>query len=236
MAPAPVPRVSHVTEKAWVAWSTGKDSLWALHVARQSGALHIAGLLTTVTETYQRVSMHAVREALLDAQAASLGLPVHRVLLPSPCSDEQYSAAMLRALERARAEGVTRMVFGDLFLEEVRAYREQRLSGTGMEPVFPLWGRNTGGLAREMIAGGVRAYVTCLDPRVTPREMAGSAFDTAFVERLPPDIDPCGENGEFHTFAWDGPGFSQAIPVQIGETLEREGFVFTDLLPAVTMG
>jgi len=213
-----------------VAWSTGKDSLWALHVARQMGTLEIAGLLTTVTETYQRVSMHAVRDELLDAQASSLRLPVYRVLISSPCSDEQYRVAMREAMGRARDAGVTRIIFGDLFLEDVRAYREERLRGTGIEPVFPLWGSNTRDLAEEMIEAGVQAYVTCLDPRVMPREMAGRAFDRAFLDELPEGVDPCGERGEFHTFVWNSPDFRRPIPVAVGQTVEREGFVFTDVL------
>jgi uncharacterized protein (TIGR00290 family) len=216
--------------KAWVAWSSGKDSLWALHVARRSPDLSITGLLTTITEPYRRVSMHAVREELLEAQAASLGLPLHRVYIPAPCSDEEYSAAMRGALESACGQGVARMIFGDLYLEDVRAYREQRLAGTGIDPVFPLWNSDTSELAREMIAGGVRAYVTCLDPRVMPREMSGRAFDASFLDALPEGIDACGERGEFHTFAWDGPGFPQPVPVAVGETMERDGFVFSDLV------
>ena len=218
--------------KAWAAWSSGKDSLWALHVARQSGELEVVGLLTTITGTYARVSMHGVREELLEAQARALGLPVHRVLIPAQCSNEEYEAAMDRAVAEARAAGVRKMIFGDLFLPDVRAYRESRLKGTGIDPDFPLWGRNTAELAREMIAGGVRVYLTCLDPRKLPREMAGRAFDLSFLNDLPPDVDPCGENGEFHTFAWDGPGFARSIEVTVGETVEREGFVFTDVLPA----
>jgi uncharacterized protein (TIGR00290 family) len=222
--------MSDSRQKAWVAWSSGKDSLWALSVARRRPDLNVTGLLTTVTEPYHRVSMHAVREELVEAQAASLGLPLHRVYIPSPCSDEQYSTAMRSALDVAQEQGVTRMMFGDLYLEDVRAYREQRLAGTGIDPVFPLWNSNTGELAREMIAGGVRAYLTCLDPRVMPREMAGRAFDADLLDALPPGIDACGERGEFHTFAWDGPGLSQPVPVTVGETVEREGLIFTDLV------
>jgi uncharacterized protein (TIGR00290 family) len=218
--------------KSWVAWSSGKDSLWALHVARQSGELEVVGLLSTVTATYARVSMHGVREELLEAQARALGLPVHRVRIPAQCSNEEYEAAMARAVAEARAAGVQKMIFGDLFLADVRAYRESRLKGTGIAPEFPLWGRHTAELAREMIAGGVRAYLTCLDPRKLPREMAGRAFDLDFLNDLPPDTDPCGENGEFHTFAWDGPGFSSPLEVSVGETVEREAFVFTDVVPA----
>lgn len=215
--------------RAWVAWSSGKDSLWALHLARQSPDLEVVGLQTTITETYGRVSMHGVREALLQAQAAAFGLPLHAVLIPAPCSDEIYQSLMRRSLEEAVAAGVSRIVFGDVALDGVRAYREERLSEMGMEAVFPLWGRDAAALAREMIRGGLRAYVTCLDPRKLPRRLAGRPFDGRFLRDLPPGTDRLGENGEFHTFAWDGPGFAYPLPVRVGDTVEREGFLFTDL-------
>lgn len=218
--------------KAWVAWSSGKDSLWALHRIRRSPDLEVVGLLTTITETYGRVSMHGVRETLLQAQAAALGLPLHSVLIPTPCSNEAYDDLMGRTLAQARELGVTEVVFGDISLADIRAYREARMAEADMQAVFPLWGMDSASLARDMIEAGVRAYLTCLDPRVLPRDMAGRAFDRDFLERLPDGVDPCGENGEFHTFAWDGPGFSHPIPVRVGETLERDGFVFTDVLPA----
>lgn len=216
--------------QAWVAWSSGKDSLWALHTARQSPDLQVAGLLTTVTDTYQRVSMHGVRERLLEMQAAALGLPLHIARIPTPCSNETYRAVMGQAVAEAKRLGVTRMVFGDLFLEDIRAYREQQLAGTGLEPVFPLWGRDTRGLAEEMIAGGLRAYVTCLDPRKVSRELAGQSYDLDLLAKLPDGVDPCAENGEFHTFAWDGPGFARPLAVRVGEVVEREGFVFADMV------
>ncbi len=218
--------------KALVAWSSGKDAAWALHEARRGGALEVVGLLTTVTSEFARVSMHAVREALLDRQAASLGLPCRKVLIPWPCANEVYEAEMARAMADARAAGVTRVVFGDLFLEDVRAYREQKLAGTGIEPVFPLWGRDTGRLAREMMDGGLRATITCVDPRRLGAAFAGRAYDAALLAELPPDVDPCGERGEFHTFAWAGPMFARPVPVAGGEVVTREGFVFADLLPA----
>ncbi len=216
--------------KAWVAWSSGKDSLWALHCIRRSAEIEVAGLLTTVTESYGRVSMHGVREVLLHAQAAALGLPLHTVLIPTPCSEEAYDVLMGRTLAQARGLGVTKVVFGDVSLADVRAHRETRMAEVDMEAVFPLWGMDAASLAREMIEAGVRAYLTCLDPRVVPREMAGGVFDRDLVDRLPDGVDPCGENGEFHTFAWDGPGFPHPIPVRVGETIERDGFVFTDVL------
>jgi uncharacterized protein (TIGR00290 family) len=218
--------------KAWIAWSSGKDSLWALHAARESNDLQVVGLLTTITETYERVSMHGVREKLLEMQAEALGLPLYKALIPTPCSNETYEAVMARAVEDAERAGVTRMIFGDLFLQDVRAYRERQLAPTGIEPRFPLWGRNTRTLAQEMIEGGLRAYVTCLDPRKLGREFAGRSYDLEFLSQLPEDVDSCAENGEFHTFAWNGPGFAHALDVRVGDTVEREGFVFTDVVPA----
>ncbi|HET9599105.1 MAG TPA: hypothetical protein VFP65_26265 [Anaeromyxobacteraceae bacterium] len=218
--------------RALVAWSSGKDSAWALREVRRRGELEVVGLLTTVTDAFARVSMHAVREALLEAQAAALGLPCRKVRIPWPCPNDRYEAEMGRALAEARDEGVTRVVFGDLFLADVRAYREARMAGTGLEPAFPLWGRDTASLARDMIAGGLRAVLTCVDPRQLDRGFAGRAYDAALLEALPAGVDPCGERGEFHTFAWDGPGFSAPIPIARGEVVEREGFVFADLLPA----
>ena len=216
--------------KALLAWSSGKDSAWALHELRREGALDVVGLLTTVTSTYGRVSMHAVREELLDRQAAAVGLPCTKVRIPWPCPNERYEAEMAAALAAARAEGVTRVAFGDLFLEDVRAYREQKLAGTGIEPVFPLWGRDTRTLAREMVEGGLRATLTCVDPRALDRRFAGRTFDAALLAELPASVDPCGERGEFHSFAWAGPMFAAPIAVTPGEVVEREGFVFADLL------
>jgi uncharacterized protein (TIGR00290 family) len=218
--------------KAVVAWSSGKDSAFALHVARKAGDVEIAGLLTTVTSTFARVSMHAVREELLDLQAQALGLPVRKVAIPWPCPNEQYEREMARALEAERARGVTRVIFGDLFLADIRAYRESRLAGTGIEPAFPLWGRDTRALAHEMLASGLRAIVTCVDPRQLDRAFAGRQLDETFLAELPESVDPCGEKGEFHTFAWAGPMFRTPLSVTAGEVVERDGFVFADLLAA----
>jgi uncharacterized protein (TIGR00290 family) len=215
--------------KAWIAWSSGKDSAWALHLARQAGEVEVVGMLATVTETYARVSMHGVREELLEAQAEAVGLPLVRVLIPAPCSNEVYEAAMGAALGKAKAQGVSHVIFGDLFLEDLRVYREKRMAEIGMTPLFPLWKMDTAALAREMLAAGLRAYLTCIDPRKLPEELAGHAFDLELLSKLPAGVDPCGENGEFHTFAWSGPMFKQPIPVRRGETLLREGFLFTDL-------
>ncbi len=218
--------------KAIVAWSSGKDSAWALHEVQRAEGAEVVGLLTTVTETFARVSMHAVREELLDRQAAGLGLPCRKVRIPWPCPNEIYEARMAEALADARAAGVSRVVFGDLFLRDIRAYREARLAGTGLEPLFPLWERDTRRLAHEMLDGGLAAVITCVDPRKVDRSLAGRPFDAALLAALPPGVDPCGENGEFHTFAWSGPMFAAPIPIATGEVVEREGFVFADVLPA----
>jgi uncharacterized protein (TIGR00290 family) len=218
--------------KAWVAWSSGKDSAWALHVARQRGHIDIVGLLTTVTDTYGRISMHGVREELLHAQAAAVGLRLHVVRIPTPCSNDAYEARMQEALNLARSDGITHMVFGDLFLEDIRAYRERQLARVGMSGVFPLWQQNTQALACKMISSGLQAHVVCVDPRRMPTAFAGRAFDESLLRDFSADIDPCGENGEFHTFAWNGPMFSRPVAVTVGETIERDGFVFTDLMTA----
>ena len=215
--------------KALVAWSSGKDSAFALHEARRSGELEIVGLLTTLTEDYGRVSMHGVREELLDLQADALGLPCRKVRIPAGCVNADYERAMGAAVEEARAEGIERVVFGDLFLEDVRAYRERMLAGSGIDPVFPLWGRPTPALAAEMVASGLAARIVCLDPRRLPASFAGRAFDAALLSELPGGVDPCGENGEFHTCVTDGPMFARPVPVVPGETVLRDGFVFSDL-------
>jgi len=215
-----------------LAWSSGKDSAFALHVLRQRDDVEVVGLLTTVNETHDRVAMHAVRRTLLETQAAAAGLPLTLVRIPHPCSDVAYEAAMGRALEEARASGVVGVAFGDLFLEDIRRYREEKMAGTGLRPLFPLWGRPTAGLAREMLEAGLKARITCVDPRVLAGSFAGREFDRPLLADLPAGVDPCGENGEFHTFAWDGPMFGRPVPVRGGEVVARDGFVFADLLPA----
>jgi uncharacterized protein (TIGR00290 family) len=198
-------------------------------VTRQEGTADVIGLLTTVTAPCGRVSMHGVREEILRAQAESAGLPLVRVAIPAPCPNEEYEQAMRTAIEEAKRQGVTQMIFGDLFLDDVRAYRERQLAGTGIAPVFPLWLRPTRQLAEEMIAAGLVAYVTCVDPKKLPAEMAGRVFDRGFLDRLGPDVDPCAERGEFHTCVTAGPMFTRPVPVEAGETLQRDGFVFADL-------
>jgi uncharacterized protein (TIGR00290 family) len=217
--------------KAWLAWSSGKDSAWALHTVRQERGFDVVALLTTVNRTHNRVAMHAVRESLLEIQAAAAGLPLVKVPIPSPCPNEIYEQAMSDAMARARAEGIQHVIFGDLFLEDIRAYREKQLASCGMTPVFPLWARNTHELAEDMVTCGLSAFLTCVDPRQMDRGFAGRRFDKDLLAALPKDVDPCGENGEFHTFANAGPMFRTEIPVTVGDIVERDGFVFADLLP-----
>jgi len=217
-----------VSERVLLAWSSGKDSAFALHVLREQ-EVEVVGLLTTVNEAFERVAMHAVRLSLLRVQAEAVGLPLLEVRIPSPCPNEAYEAAMAEALAMARGRGVSAVAFGDLFLEDVRRYREERMAGTGLRPLFPLWGRPTRALAEEMIASGQQAVITCVDPKALPVAFAGRAFDAALLADLPEGVDPCGEHGEFHSFAWDGPAFRHPVPVRAGERVERDGFVFSDL-------
>jgi uncharacterized protein (TIGR00290 family) len=216
-------------KKTLVSWSSGKDSAWMIHVLRQQPDIELAGILTTVNEKYQRVAMHAVRVELLQAQADALGLPLWKVPIPSPCPNEVYERAMSGAVARAVGEGFTHMAFGDLFLEDIRRYREEKLAGTGLTPIFPLFGADTGKLAREMVAGGLKARLTCVNPKVLDAKFAGRDFDAALLDELPAAIDPCGERGEFHSFAYAGPMFSAPIAIKSGEVVERDGFVFADV-------
>ncbi len=218
-------------QKAFVSWSSGKDSAFAVHVAREEGLADVVGVLTTVNEVYDRVAMHGVRAALLDRQIEALGLPAIKVPLPSPCPNEIYEQRMDAACTGIKARGIEHIIFGDLFLEDIRAYREAKLRGAGMTPIFPLWKRDTAKLARNMIASGLVAHVVCLDPKKLDRAFAGRIFDAQFLEALPADVDPCGENGEFHTVVTAGPMFKAPIAVRVGETVERDGFVFTDVIP-----
>ncbi len=218
--------------KALLAWSSGKDSAWSLQVLRAEAQVEVVALLTTINQAFDRVAMHAVRTQLLRAQADAAGLPLWPVPIPWPCSNAEYEAAMGVAMARARREGIGAVAFGDLFLEDIRRYREERLAPTGIVPLFPLWGRPTEPLAREMIAGGLRARLTCVDPRVLDARLAGRDFDGELLAELPAGVDPCGERGEFHTFAYEGPMFSRPISIRSGEVVTRDGFVFADLVPA----
>ncbi len=215
---------------AVVSWSSGKDAAFALYETLRRGELRVVGLLTTVSEEFDRVSMHGVRSSILRAQAAATGLPLHTVAIPYPCPNAEYERRMGAAVAALRAAGVRHVVFGDLFLEDVRRYREERLAGTGIEPSFPLWGRPTAGLAREMIDAGLRATLVAIDPRHLSREFAGREFDRTLLDELPAAVDPCGERGEFHTCVTAGPFFRSPLPVRTGRVVDRDGFVFRDLL------
>jgi uncharacterized protein (TIGR00290 family) len=212
-----------------VSWSSGKDSAWSLHVLRQNPSVEVVALFTTLNQQFDRVAMHAVRRELLELQAKSVGLPLWTVPLPWPCSNEEYEARMRDLCARAVAEHVDAMAFGDLFLTDIRAYREKQLASTGIQPLFPVWQIPTADLARTMIASGLRAKITCVDPKVLAADFAGRDFDSQFLAHLPPQIDPCGENGEFHSFVYDGPMFRRPIEVSVGEIVERDGFVFADV-------
>ena len=216
-------------KKALVSWSSGKDSAWVLHLLRDPN-IEVAGLLTTLNQAFDRVAMHAVRRTLLEAQANSLGLPLWTVPLPWPCSNQEYETIMAGVCQRAAKQGIEVVAFGDLYLADVRQYRERQLQGTGLVPLFPLWGIPTDSLAQDMIANGLKAKITCVDPKVLPGRFAGRDFDEAFLTELPDGTDPCGEKGEFHSFVYDGPMFREPIPVRVGEICERDGFIFADLL------
>ncbi len=216
-----------------LSWSSGKDSAWALHALRRRGEVEVVGLVTTFNEAFGRVAMHGVRAELVRAQAAAAGLPLWPVPLPWPCPNGEYEARMRAVVEKARSAGVTAFAFGDLFLEDIRAYRVRQLVGTGIDPLFPIWGTpaDTPVLARAMLAAGFRATLSCVDPRHLPPAFAGREFDHGLLADLPPGVDPCGERGEFHTFCRAGPVFDRPVPVRAGDVVEREGFWFADLLP-----
>ena len=216
--------------KTLVSWSSGKDSAWMVHVLRHTPGVELAGLLTTVNASAQRIAMHAVRVELLETQAAALGLPLRQVPIPYPCPNAVYEHAMADAVRKALDEGFTHVAFGDLFLADIRSYREAQLAGTGLAPLFPLFGADTTALAREMVAAGLRARITCVDPRVLDRGFVGREFDATLLADLPASVDPCGERGEFHTFAYAGPMFQYPIAIESGMVVERDGFVFADLM------
>jgi uncharacterized protein (TIGR00290 family) len=219
-------------KKVLLSWSSGKDSAWMLHLLRQRGECQIAGLLTTINATADRVAMHAVRRELLEQQSQAAGLPLRTIPLPWPCHNQDYERRFGEALRTARDDGIEAIAFGDLFLQDIRAYREKQLQSTGLEPLFPLWELPTLELARTMIACGLRARLTCVDTRLLPSEFAGRDFDHQLLADLPPQIDRCGERGEFHTFCYAGPMFSRPIPVETGEIVLRDGFAFADLVPS----
>src|ERR1700730_8949047 len=228
------PELSEFMEKSLkviLSWSSGKDSALTLHVLRQRTDIYVAALLTTFNSAANRVAMHAVRRALVEAQAEQTGIPLWAVELPWPCSNQEYEDRMRVACQRATAEGITAVAFGDLFLQDVRDYRVRQLQGSGLQPLFPVWQLPTEQLGREMIAAGMRAKITCVDPAKLAKSFARQEYDLRLLQALPPGIDPCGENGEFHTFVYDAPVFSRPIGVRTGEVVERDGFVFADLVP-----
>ncbi|HEV2628009.1 MAG TPA: ATP-binding protein [Pseudolabrys sp.] len=218
--------------KALIAWSSGKDSAWALHIVRQSGDYDVVGALTTVNRTFERVAMHGVRQQLLEMQIAAAGLKPVLVHIPHPCTNDIYEKAMAEATAQAKADGITHIIFGDLFLEDIRAYRVEKLKETGITPVFPLWLKPTDALAREMIAGGLQAHLATVDLKKLSADFAGRRFDPALLGDLPAGVDPCGENGEFHSFVFAGPMLARPVPVRVGETVTRDGFAYADLLAA----
>lgn len=217
-------------ERVLLSWSSGKDSAWALKLLREDASVEVVGLLTTINEEVSRVAVHAVPERLLEAQAQALSLPLTKVHIPDPCSNAEYEEAMSEALGLAKQQGVTAVAFGDLFLEDIRRYREEKLQPTGLRPLFPLWGRPTPVLSREMVDSGLRAILTSVDPKQLSPTFAGRTYDASLLDGLPDGVDPCGENGEFHTFVYAGPMFAKAIRVRSGETVERGGFVYANLV------
>ncbi len=223
-------------KRVLLSWSSGKDSAWALHILRQQTGVEVAGLLTTFNETNNRVAMHGVRMELVQKQAEAADLPLWSVPLPFPCSNEEYEARMRAVIQRARGAGVTHAAFGDLFLEDIRAYRERMMAGTGIQPLFPIWRTrsNTKALAEEMLAGGLRAILVTIDPKQLDSALAGRFYDEHLLRELAESVDPCGENGEFHTFCFDGPMFKRPISIQVGETVTRDGFLFTELNSTAT--
>jgi uncharacterized protein (TIGR00290 family) len=219
-------------KKTLLSWSSGKDSSWTLHVLKQRDDVEIVGLFCTINRKFERAAMHAVRIELIKRQASSAELPVQFIELPHPCTDAEYRAIMGEFIDRVSHQGIEYIAFGDLFLEDIRSYRENNLADTGITPIFPIWGMETTTLSKEMVDSGLRAVITCVDPNKLDPEFIGREYDQAFLEQLPDTVDPCGENGEFHSFAFGGPMFKEQIEVRLGETVTRDGFVFADLLPA----
>ena len=217
-------------KRTLLSWSSGKDSAWALHTLRQGDDFEVVGLVTTLNEEFGRVAMHAVREALLCKQADATSLPIHKIQLPFPCSNEEYERRMQQFIDSIRQDRIECMAFGDLYLQDIRQYREQQLAGTGIDPIFPLWQIPTKQLSRAMIHGGLKARISCVDPKQLDESFAGRDYDTSFLADLPEGVDPCGENGEFHSFAYAGPMFAHDIGIRCGVTTQRDGFIFTDLL------
>lgn len=228
----PIEQKDQMKKKILFSWSSGKDSAWALHILREQPNTEIIGLFCTFNMKYERGAMHAVRNELIQQQAEKLGLPLQLIPIPSPCSDSEYKVIMADFIEGAKSQGVDTIAFGDLYLEEIRRYREANLAATGIKPIFPLWGKPTDELSKEMINSGLRAKITCLDPKCLSPDFVGQNYDNDFLEKIPDNVDPCGENGEFHSFVYDGPMFTGRVNIRLGDTVTRDGFVFKDILPA----
>lgn len=222
--------------KTILSWSSGKDSAWTLHHLRADPSVEVVALLTTLNDAFDRVAMHGVRREILEAQADAAGLPLHIIRLPWPCSNEAYERLMSDYVRDQVGRGIEAIAFGDLFLEDIRAYREQKLAGSGLKPIFPLWGKPTRELAEDMIDSGLVTYVATVDPNKLDASFAGRRFDRSFIADLPQGIDPCGENGEFHTCVAAGPMFRSALPIRTGDIVVRDGFVFADLLIGTSVG
>jgi len=217
-------------KRALLSWSSGKDSAWTLHRLLQQQDIEVVGLFTTINKEFDRIAMHAVRTELLQKQTESIGLPIRMIPIPNPCSNSQYEAIMKKFVEEVKQQDIKYFAFGDLFLKDIRKYREDSLTNTGITPLFPIWGKDTKTLSIEMINSGIRARITCVDPKQLSADFAGKEYNKLFLEQIPDRVDPCGENGEFHTFVFDGPMFNKEINISVGETVARDGFVFTDLL------
>ncbi|WP_051088385.1 Dph6-related ATP pyrophosphatase [Amphritea japonica] len=222
-------------KKTLMSWSSGKDSAWALYQLQRDPTIELMGLVCTINEEFDRVAMHGVRVELLKAQASSIGLPLEILALPNPCSHKDYEQIMGDFVARIKEDGIECMAFGDLYLEDIRAYREEAMAGSGITPIFPLWNIPTKQLSREMLDNGLRTVITCIDPKQVPVELAGREYDHAFLDELADSVDPCGENGEFHSFVFDGPMFRNKIEITVGEIVERDNFIFADLLPDNTV-
>jgi len=222
---------NELKKRILLSWSSGKDSAWALHVLRRKPDVEVVGLFCTINQEFERVVMHAVRIELIKQQAQNIDLPIQLIPIPHPCGDNVYGTIMKNFVEQAKQRGIECFAFGDIFLEDVRGYREANLADTGITPIFPLWGMPTKKLSVEMVSGGLRAIITCVDPKHLSTDFAGQEYGESFLERIPANVDPCGENGEFHSFAFAGPMFKKPVNIAIGETVARSGFIFTDLLP-----
>ena len=220
-----------MNRKALLSWSSGKDSAWVLHKLQQNPKIDLVGLFCTVNKVFDRIAMHGVRIELLQKQAKSIGLPLEIIEIPHPCNNVEYEKIMNQFVEKAKSHNIDYFAFGDLFLEDVRKYREEKLKGSGIQPIFPIWGIPTDTLSREMIRGGLRTVITCINPKQMQTEFVGREFDESFLDSLPKTVDPCGENGEFHSFVFDGPMFKEPIEILVGDIVHRDDFVFADVLP-----